>query len=266
VITEENADYGSLIGSSKAPYLNRLATTYGLATRMNAGYPAGCPSLASYILMTSGDTHGICDDGPPSAHPLTGDSIFTQVARSGRQWRGYAESMPGPCAAGDSANGVYLVRHAPAPYYLAEASRCSRWDVPLGSPDAGALHDDVTAGTLPAYAFVTPDACHDMHGAPPCPSSKISNADAWLARWLPMIIAGPDFAAGRLVVFITWDEASSGSDNHIATLVISPTTHHVLAADPWTSCSMLRTHEDLLGLPPLGCATTAPSMAAAFAL
>lgn len=258
LVTEENQDY-AVISRRRTPYLASVARQYGLVTRMDAGYPASCPSLPAYLLLTSGSDHGVCDDGPPSAHRITGPNLFQQVADSGRQWRGYAESMPAACAAQDSADGVYLVRHAPAPYYVSERSRCPGWDLPLGTTTAGALHDDVVAGRLPAFSFVTPNACHDMHGGPACSGDVVSEGDTWLATWLPTIMAGPDYRSGELTIIITWDEGSSGG-NHIPTLVISPTTHQVTDTDPATHCTTLRTIEDLLRLPALGCAATAGSL------
>jgi hypothetical protein len=263
VIVEENKTYDEIIGSRSAPYLNQLADRYGLATSMDAGYPARCPSLAAYILLTSGSDHGICDDDPPAAHPLTGDSIYRQLDMAGRPWRGYAESMPRPCALDNSDS--YLVRHAPAAYYVDERTNCARWDLPSGSPQAGALHDDLARGALPAYAILTPNACNDMHGSLWCPGNLIRRGDNWLAAWMPQILASPDYTSGRLTVFITWDEGSD-TDNHIATLAISPRTSGVRVATPWTTCSLLRTSEELLGLSPLGCAAATTSMTGAFHL
>src|SRR3954462_9421623 len=225
-IAEENHSYGQIIGSPDAPYLNSLATTYGSATRFDAGYPAACPSLAAYILMTSGTTAGICDDLPPKSHPLRGDNVFRQIAASGREWRNYAESAPAPCALTNSWDHRYLVRHVPATYYLSERARCRNWVVPLGEPGNGALNDDVTGGRLPAFGFVSPDACHDMHGAAPCRNGLVREGDRWLQGWLPRILDGPDYRAGRLAIVITWDEGTD-TDNHIPTLVISPTTDRV---------------------------------------
>jgi hypothetical protein len=265
VIAEENHGYGQIIGSRDAPYLNQLAHTYGSATRLDAGYPAACPSLAAYILLTSGTTAGICDDRAPKAHPLRGDNIFRQVVAGGREWRNYAESAPGPCALDSSRDGRYLVRHVPATYYLDDRRDCARWVLPMGDPHAGALHDDTAAGALPAFGFVSPDACHDMHGAAPCPADVVGNGDRWLRSWLPSILAGPDYRAGRLAIIITWDEGMS-TDNHVPTLVISPTTSHIESDQAFTHCSTLRTIEELLRLPLLGCAAAAPSMVSAFRL
>ena len=179
VIAEENHTYDEVFGAGRAPYLTRLASEYATITGMDAGYPPSCPSLPAYLLMTSGSTHGVCDDAGPDAHPIGGPSIFSEVESAGLQWRGYAEGMPGPCARNDAAAGRYLVRHAPAPYYTSLAAHCPSWDLPLGTPAAGALHDDVAAGRLPAYAFVTPDACDDMHGARAAP-----------ATWSPRVTSG----------------------------------------------------------------------------
>jgi hypothetical protein len=232
---------------------------------MDAGYPASCPSLAAYVIMTSGGDQGICDDAPPASHPLAVDNVFRQVERSGREWRGYAGAMPGTCATENEAGGRYLVRHVPATYYTYERGRCRQWQLPTGAPAAGPLHDDVAAGRLPAYAFVTPDACHDMHGGPGCPDDEVATGDAWLARWLPGILTGPDFTTGRLAVIVTWDEGSS-SDNHIPALVLSRWTRQVRAGERFDHCSTLRTVEEILRLPLLGCAARAPSMRPAFSL
>jgi len=265
IIAEENHSYGELIGNSRAPFLNKLATTYASATNFYAGYPVHCPSLAAYILMTSGTTGGICDDRAPKAHPLAGPNIFQQVADSGRQWRGYAESSPGNCARLDGDNGRYLVRHVPATYYLSERERCAEGVVPLGDSSSGALHDAVAGGALPAFSYVTPDACHDMHGADPCDERLVVQADQWLATWLPQIMAGPDYTSGHLVVIVTWDEGSR-IDNHIPTIVVAPQARGIAYTGKLDHCSTLRTVEDLLDLPTLGCATAAPSMVPAMHL
>jgi hypothetical protein len=263
MIVEENQTYSDIIGSHEMPYLNQLAGQYGSATAMQAGYPAQCPSLAGYILLTSGSDHGICDDNGPDAHPLDGDNIFQQVAKAGQQWRVYAESMPGNCTRTN--DGDYLVRHTAAPYYLTETDRCSRWDLPMGTTDSGALHGDLATGHLPAFSLAIPNACDDMHGADGCQGDLLPAADTWLTTWIPAIMAGQDYRSGHLTVIITWDEGSD-TDNHIPTLVISPTTGHRRDATAWTHCSTLRTVEDLLHLPAIGCAAAASSYRSAFEL
>ncbi len=144
---------------------------------------------------------------------------------------------------------MFLARHTPAPYYTSEASQCTADDIALGTLTSGALHTAISNGTLPAYAFVTPDACDDMHGAPSCSSGRVAAGDAWLSRWMPQLTGGTDFRAGHLVIIITWDEGSDTS-NHIPTLVISPSTRGVRSTTAYTHCSTLRTAEDILHLAP----------------
>ncbi|MFL6100734.1 MAG: alkaline phosphatase family protein [Actinomycetales bacterium] len=260
VIAEENEPESAIIGSSQAPYISQLAATYGQATNMQAGYPTDCPSLAAYILMTSGSQQGICDDANPAKHQLAGDNIFNQVAAAGLQWREYAESMPGNCHR--SNDGLYLVRHAPPPYYPSERERCQSWDVSFGTTSSGALRSALGSG-LPAYSFVTPNACNDMHGATGCTSGKVKRGDDWLARWMPLIMGSPDFQQGRLLVIVTWDEGSKSS-NHIPTVLVGRSISAKKPGTAYSHCSTLRTTEDILGLPRIGCATTASSFAYGF--
>jgi hypothetical protein len=173
--------------------------------------------------------------------------------------------MPDNCEPTSTNGGRYLPRHAPAPYYVSEQQRCKNWQVPLGTAAAGAFHDDVVRGHLPAFSLVTPDACDDMHGAPSCKQNLVASGDTWLRLWMSQILTGPDYTGGKLVVIITWDEGSK-TDNHIATFVVSPSTRSISGTRLYTHCSTLHTVEDLLGLSPLGCAASAPSMRTEFKL
>lgn len=267
IIPEENKAYGRIIGAPDAPYLNRLAAAYGSATSMGAGYAVSCPSLAAYILLTSGTTHGVCDDNDAVRHQFTGNNLFAQVATAGKQYRNYAESMPANCRRTNTGDGVYLVRHAVPTYYVSENSsgRCARWDVPAGTTTSGNLHNDVKAGTLPALSIVTPNACDDMHGTGKCEDLLVKHGDTWLSKWLPQIMAGPDYRGGKLAIFITWDEGNA-TNNHIPSLVVSPSTVKVRSAAHYTHCSVLRTVEEILALPLLNCANQAMSMRLNFKL
>jgi hypothetical protein len=265
VIAEENVTYDRITGNPDAAYLNKLASIYGSASNMTANYPAACPSLAGYVLMTSGSSGQICDDKSPKHHRLAGDNIFAQVDAAHLTWRGYAEDMPSPCAKRDSADGIFLVRHTPAAYYATERHRCAADEVALGTLRHGALHTAIKTGTLPSYAFVTPNACDDMHGAPACPNHRILRGDTWLAQWIPQLISGADYQAGRLAIIITWDEGSKVS-NHIPLFVIAPGARTDTSGQPLDHCSTLGAAEDILHLSHIGCAAAAESVTDAFPL
>ena len=59
VIVMENHEYGDIVGSGSAPYINSLAHRYGLARGM---YAISHPSLPNYLALTGGSTFGITDD------------------------------------------------------------------------------------------------------------------------------------------------------------------------------------------------------------
>jgi phospholipase C len=264
VIVEENQTYNQILGSGNdTPYLKELASTYGVATNLQAGYPTQCPSLAAYLILTSGSDHAVCDDKPPKDHPLSGPTLFSQVKDSGREWRVYAESMPTNCAADNS--GTYAVRHTAAPYYTDIAADCRTWDIPMGPLNSGALHQDIVTGRLPAFSMAIPDVCHDMHGGKTCQGNLLRAADDWVHDLVPQLMSSDDWAAGRLTVVITWDEGST-SDNHIPALVLSPHTSGVRADGEASQCSLLRLISDVVKVAPLGCAADAPSLTAAFGL
>jgi hypothetical protein len=68
------------------------------------------------------------------------------------------------------------------------------------------------------------------------------------------------------VIFLTWDEDSGSNDNHIPTIVISPTSQGVSSSTHFDHYSLLRTTEEILGLPFIGGASSASSMRSDFHL
>jgi hypothetical protein len=259
----ENHSYSTIIGSPQAPYLNSLATECGLATNY---HNITHKSLANYVGATSGLGYAALAKFTGDCSPLPGcvtsaPSIFGQ----GETWKAYQESMPADCTRHNS--GDYFVHHNPPPYFTGLAG-CGTLDVPYPQ-----LARDLAGGTLPAFSFVTPNVLHDMH------TGTIAQGDRWLAANLPAILGSHEYTDGSTAVFITWDEghhgtvgeqcASNTTDEscHVATIVISPsTTPGSRPAALFNHYSLLRTAEQLLGLPPLGKAASAPSMVAAFHL
>jgi phosphatidylinositol-3-phosphatase len=252
-IVFENKSYRQIVGSSNAPYLNGLAAACGLATDYHA---VAHPSLPNYIAMTSGSTQGITDDTGPAMHPLVAPSLFSQLGTGG--WRALQESMPSNCHPYNS--GLYAVRHNPAAYFVGLNTDCPGQDVPLGAtPDVSAR-----------FTFVTPDLCDDMHSST-CATdipAEVSAGDAWLAKFLPPVLASPEYRAGSTAIFITWDEDDNTAVQHIPTLVVAPSVPPGTAASTtFDHYSLLRTTEEMLGITPyLGNAATAASMREPFGL
>ena len=125
----------------------------------------------------------------------------------------------------------------------------------MGTSSEGPFADDLANDSLPAFAFITPDLCHDTHDC------AVAEGDRWLADWMPKILNSAAYRAGRTAVFIVYDEPTP-MPNVVVAPSIPPGT---VATEPVDHYSLLRTTEELLDIPTfLGAAAEAPSMRAMF--
>jgi hypothetical protein len=238
----ENVGY-SVVGSSSAPYLNGLASKCGLATDYRA---ISHPSLPNYIALTSGSTQGITDDGEPSTHVLRAPSIFSEL---GSNWRTYAESMPTSCDR--VTGGQYAARHNPAVYYLPITASCEKNDVPLTLP----------LNLSSAFTMIVPNICDDMHSCP------VSTGDAWLSRYVPLILASAQYQSGSLALFITFDENDNDAINQVPTVVVAPSVPSGTKVNAALNhYALLRCTETLLHIGFLGASKSAAPMIGSFHL
>jgi phosphatidylinositol-3-phosphatase len=241
LIVLENHEASAILGSSEAPYLNtslipagRLFTSYTAVTH---------PSLPNYLAMTSGGTQGKVGTDSVHAGEIHARNLFGQLSRAGVGWRSYEETMPKRCyrlyAAGTDPQ-QYTLKHDPAMTYadIANSRRCRRV-VPLGELDPT---------RLPAFSFVTPNLCHDMH------SCSISAGDRWLGRRVPRLLRN-----GAIVV-VTFDEGSTsvGGGGNVVLVEAGP---GVAAGDAvghaYDHYSLLAALEDRFGVRRLGKARSA---------
>ncbi len=255
VVVEENHSQGSALAGM--PYLASLARTYGRTTAYRA---VTHPSLPNYLALAGGSTFGVRDDRSPASHHVAGPSAFDRALAAGRTAKTYAEAMPSPCAL--TATSTYAVKHNPWAYFSDAGPRanCRRNDVPAGTTSSGALRNDVVAGRLPNVGLLIPDICHDGHDC------SLATADAWLKRWLSVVLQGPDYRAGRLAVVVTFDEDDHSGNNTVLTVVVSPGTSHVVSGTAYTHYSLTRYLAEITGTAPLRSAATAPSLRSAFHL
>ena len=253
VIMDENKSFSDIIGrrgsaaQRHAPFLNHLARVCGLATNYRG---ITHPSHPNYMAVTGGIRAVGLSEGP---------NIFRQLRRSGETWRSYNPAMPHPCQR--RAAYPYKPGHNPGIAWLRVSEDCRRWDV-----NGHALARDISRRSMPAYAFIAPDQCHNMHASCNPRKGAIHAGDDWLRNWVRRLAHLPSYRAGRTVVFITWDEGSHGQgadkrgENclallrrhdqscHVATLIVSAhvrpgaRSHHF-----FSHYSLLHTTERLLG-------------------
>lgn len=238
LIVMENREYGAIVGSRQAPYINALIRRYGLATNYRA---VTHPSEPNYLALWAGSTFGIHDDG---VHDLRATTLADQLEAHGRTWRVYAQDYPGRCSTAAVARGGvdlvgaagwYARKHDPAISFVGvsrDPARCARITHLAGfSPSAA------------DFELVIPNTTNDMH------DGSVAQGDAFLRAFVPRITGSPAFADSLLL--ITWDEGSSslGGGGRVATIVVSPSVRPgTRSAVAHSHYSLLRTIEDAWGL------------------
>jgi phosphatidylinositol-3-phosphatase len=209
LVVEENHSYSDVIGNSSMPYLNSLASQYGLATQYFAN---GHPSMPNYLMLTTGMTESFDDN---FSGTISDDNVVRELTKAGKTWKAYEESIPSAGYLGSDAL-PYLRRHNPFSYLSdvqQDPSQAANI-VPFSE-----FATDLGNNALPQYSFIAPDVNNDAH------DGTLSAADSWLQSNIAPLITSTTFQNGGLLL-ITFDE-SEDSDvehggGHVATLIISP--------------------------------------------
>jgi hypothetical protein len=249
VIVMENKESSDVADPASSRYVTALAHRYASAT---ASYAITHPSLPNYLALTSGSTNAITSDCT-DCH-VAARNIVDQLESARLSWKAYMEDLPSPCSQ-VAGSGAYAKKHDPFLYYDDVARNPRRCRKVVGFD---ALASDLRRGTLPRFAFISPNLCHDTHDC------DVATGDRFLSGLVPRLLRelGPH---GFLV--LTWDEGSSDAgccvDAHggrIATIVAGPDVRrHARRSRPVDHYGVLRTIENAFGLPPLGGAARARS-------
>src|SRR6266852_2926058 len=157
IIMMENTGYTSLIGNPNAPWINFAAATYGLATNY---FGVSHPSQPNYIAATSGSTNGVTNDNDTT---ITVPNIVDQLEANGKTWKAYMQSLSLCTTKLDHAcgNQLYERKHNSFVSFVDVQSSPARM---ANIVDLSQLNSDLAAGTVPDYAWISPDQCNDMHG------------------------------------------------------------------------------------------------------
>lgn len=228
IVIEENHTGASILGNVAAPYMNALAQSGG---QFSEYYAVTHPSLPNYLAMFSGSTQGVTNDAcPPTGAPYSGANIGRELIDAGKTFTGWSEGLP---AAGSTAcaNGAYQRKHNPWSYFT---------NVPAESNQPfSAFPTDFSQ--LPTVSYVVPNQQHDMH------DGTIAQADQWLQANLDAYVQWATTHNSILVV--TWDEDDSSGNNHIATFIAGAHVRPTVVTAHHDHYSLLRTLEQLYGVP-----------------
>ena len=251
VVVLENQDWASIAGSPRAPFINgTLLPRFAHAeSYRNGGLH---PSLPNYIALEAGDGLGVtCDATPTELILPVPCHLATWLEAVGISWKAYQEGIDGKtCPIHD--RGLYVARHDPFVYFAdvagAGPSEQGRRCIEHVRPYAE-LARDLEAGTVARYNFLTPDLCHSGHDSCPPLHDGVRQADAWLERELPVIMASRAWQDGGAIL-VTWDEGSG--DSPIGMIAVSPLAKPGYASTiAYSHASTLRTVQEVLGLEPL---------------
>ena len=246
IVIEENRDYAQIIGSPAALFINSLVTDSNAAL-FTQSYALTHPSQPNYIMLFSGSNQGVTDDRLPPGLPFSTANLGASLIESGRSFAGYSEDLPYAGFDGTT-YAAYARKHNP----------WANWqDSPIHGIPASA-NQPLTGfparyDSLPTVSFVIPNQDNDMHnGKDP---DSIATADKWLQDHLSGYI---QWAKTHNSLFIlTFDEGSRTGNNQIATLFVGGMIRGGKYDATINHYSVLRTVEDMFGLPHAGESATA---------
>ena len=237
------------------------------------------PSLISPLSGTGMDSATPANIAPfntelPSA-PYTAETIADQLAAANKSWKTYQEDLPANGA--DKVNysdgifsnlspvnqsavqKLYAVKHNPFVYF----DNIQRNTDPkhglgnvAGFDGTNGLYADLRAGTMPAFSFIAPNQCHDMHGAGGGSSLCTSDAtviqmgDATVQALVKAIKNSPTWNRGRNAIIVVWDENDfSTNPNQVVAIVdTNYAIGGVQSSQPYSHFSLLKTMEAGFGL------------------
>ena len=168
----------------------------------------------------------------------------------------------------------YATKHDPFVYFHAiiDSPSCKQHVVPLARLEDALRSLDRT----PNYTFIVPNLCHDGHDRP-CINGEpgsLESANIFLAHWVPLIMNSPAYQADGLLV-INFDEALTIDASACCREPSGPNTPNpgvngpgggrtgavllsrfikpgTVSNVPYNHYSLLRSVEDVFGLPHLG--------------
>lgn len=259
VVAMENQDADRIYGNSTdAPYINDALMKHFAHAN---GYENGLKNLPSephYVLMEAGTTafrdNSFKDDGDPSVSNSTASTehLVSQIRKAGPgiDWMTYQEGInaeTGACPI--KSTGFYAAKHNPFVFFQDVAGNPPSMTQPncaSHNREYGELSLDLVAGRVAAYNFISPNLCHDMHGAQGCPDTNAIRAgDNWLKSNLPPLIDYVNHHHG--VIFLVWDEGSRSG--RIPFLAIGPGVKVGYSNNArYDHTTMLRSIEEMLHL------------------
>src|SRR2546429_2193366 len=242
IIAMENQNYGSVIGSSSAPFINSLAAqgttitnyhSYG-ANAFSGDNINGC-SAACYVALISGSDNGVSDG---YSCCLTGTTLVDQLQSAGLTWQAYCESG---CPRGND--------HFP---FTGFASDANSPDIFTGSSvTTSQFITTANSANPPNLLWFTPTDNHNMH------DNSVSSGDSYLKKFLVgngtvlapasgSLLASSLFRNSqyRTLLYLWWDEYDPSPNVEYGNMIKKGYTS-TASYDEFSSLRMLETNWNL---------------------
>lgn len=253
IVIEENHSYEQIMKYVKENDDSFMKSLMSQGATFSSFFALHHPSQPNYIVLFSGDRQGVKGNGCLKKQ-LTAPSLGGELLKKKFTFIGYAEGLP---SAGSNAcdPGPYARKHVPWTSF-ADVQPQEKLSLPFT-----AFKELKDFKDLPTVAFVIPDLANDMH------DGSVSDADTWLKNNLDSYAKWAQNHNSLLI--ITWDESNGKSflwfnrttkppSNRIPTIFIGPMVKsgHV-SHEQYTHLDLLRTLEEMYGLPLLGASDNA---------
>lgn len=250
---------------------NGIATVSGQPP--NASTKADCSTYAEFPPGAKVDDKGVVS-GDGCVYPVETLTIADQLAGGRFSWHAYVGGMvdeagkPANCvhpeadATDEPPPGAYAAAQNPFVHFhsLLDLGDCATNDVPIEQLPMDLGKVEKTAN----YSYITPTLC-DSGATGQCTPGSVEGAaaaDAFLAKWVPQILASPAYKEDGLLIVtfgasspVISETAPVPADDplHVGALLVSrflaSGSTEAATLDPY---ALLRTTEDLFGLDRLG--------------
>ncbi|WP_266159434.1 alkaline phosphatase family protein [Dyella silvatica] len=260
VVMMENKDYADIVGNADpntgAPFINALLP---IAASFTDSHGVQHPSEPNYMELFSGGSQGITANETPAKLPLTVSNLGAQLQAAHYSFSQFAEGLPSDGFAGTaeagytSPYGTYYPSENVAIWWTSTAS-----PQPLNTMLPSVMHTmqdfPTDFSTLPTVSFVHATEDDNMH------NDGVNHGDNWLR--LHMSSYAQWAMTHNSLLVLTWDESRSDAPdtNHIPTLFIGPMISPGNYSETINHYNVLRTLEDMYGLPYAGAAASANSI------
>ena len=176
------------------------------------------------------------------------------MAAAGKSWRVYVQDYPGSCSDLDTSTGGVDGPGVAGQYVRKHNPVISFESVRLDPVQCANVQSLANFDPSVNFAFVVPNMTNDMH------DGTIAQGDTFLQAFVPLVTGSADW--NHTLLIVTFDEGSSNSNGggHVYTAAAAPWLVAGTATPTYNHFSVLRTIEDVYGLPFLGSAATATTM------